>query len=60
MIYILVLVTNFLAKSCLCKIVVLLLLVDLQRVKMVSLTLGLPEQTPEPNPQHLPQALSGP
>lgn len=50
MIYVLVLVTNFHAKSCLCKIVVLFLLVGLQSVKVIPLTLGLPKQDIQPNP----------
>lgn len=50
MIYVLVLVTNFHAKSCLSKIVVLLVLVDPQSVKVMPLTLDLPKQTRLPNP----------
>lgn len=45
MIYVLVLITIFNEKCCLCKIGVFLPQVDLKSVKTVTLTLGLPKPT---------------
>lgn len=58
MIYVLVLITIFNEKCCLCKIVVLLPQMDLQSVKTVPLTLGLPKLTLQLSPQHPPQGLT--
>lgn len=58
MIYVLVLITIFNEKCCLCKIVVLLPQVDLQSVKKVPLTLGLPKPTLQLSPQHPSQGLN--